>query len=346
MPMRIIIVHDQIPANARADEADARVQAETVLNALHDLGHRASIIEATLDLNQLKSTLLESRPDLVFNLVESLNGQGRLIHVVPGLLESLDVSFTGASAEAQFTTSNKLIAKQIMRGVALPTAQWHTLDDLKGETASAQPGRYIIKSVWEHASLGLDENSVIDVESGWQMREAIENRRKALGGEAFAERFIEGREFNLAILAGADKPEVLPPAEIIFENHREDQLKIVGYNAKWDEQSFEYCHTPRRYDFPSSDSSLIDAISSLAIDCWRTFNLRGYARVDFRVDENNTPWILEINTNPCLSPDAGFAAALTQAKISLSNAVERIIADSMAGEPNVARIAENVASRA
>ena len=346
MPMRIVIVHDQIPPNARADEADARVQAETVLNALHDLGHRASIIEATLDLNRLKSTLLESRPDLVFNLVESLNAQGRLIHLVPGLLESLDVPFTGASAEAQFTTSNKLIAKQIMRGVALPTAQWHTLHELKGETATVQPGRYIIKSVWEHASLGLDENSVIDVESGWELREAIEDRREALGGEAFAERFIEGREFNLAILAGADKPDVLPPAEIVFKNHREDQLKIVGYNAKWDEQSFEYSHTPRRYDFPSSDSSLIDAISSLAIDCWRTFNLRGFARVDFRVNADNKPWILEINTNPCLSPDAGFAAALAQAKISLSNAVDRIIADSMKGESNAVSVAGNLVNRA
>jgi D-alanine-D-alanine ligase len=343
MPMRIVIVHDQVPPNARADESDARVQAETVSMALRELGHDASIIEATLDLDQLKSTLLNAAPDLVFNIVESLNGQGRLIHVVPGLLEALHMLFTGTSAEAQFTTSNKLIAKQIMRGAMLPTAEWHTLDDLHAQDATVQPARYIIKSVWEHASLGLDENAVIDVESAWQLREALVNRLDLLGGEAFAERFIDGREFNLALLADAGGVQVLPPAEIIFENHRDDQLKIVGYRAKWDEVSFEYNHTPRRYDFPSSDASLIDSLTKLAIKCWRTFNLRGYARVDFRVDANNKPWILEINTNPCLSPDAGFAAALAQAKISLASAIERIIADSTRCE--VANVDRPLASR-
>jgi D-alanine-D-alanine ligase len=167
-----------------------------------------------------------------------------------------------------------------------------------------------------------------------------------LGGEAFAERYINGREFNLALLAGVEGPEVLPPAEIVFEDHREDQLRIVGYRAKWDEHSFEYHHTPRNYAFPFRDAELIKHLTSLAVKCWSTFTLRGYARVDFRVDEHNTPWILEINTNPCLSPDAGFAAALKQAHITFASALERIIADSFACNAKAASVVGTGMSRA
>jgi D-alanine-D-alanine ligase len=64
------------------------------------------------------------------------------------------------------------------------------------------------------------------------------------------------------------------------------------------------------------DTILISELKRLAIECWKVFGLRGYARVDFRVDTQGRPWILEINANPCLSPDAGFAAAAAYAGIS------------------------------
>ena len=112
-------------------------------------------------------------------------------------------------------------------------------------------------------------------------------RRRApdLGGACFAEVYIEGREFNLALLAGPDGPEVLPPAEIVFEGYGPDRLRIVGYRAKWDEASYEYHHTPRRFDFPAADAPLLDRLRRTARDCWRLFGLRGWARVDFRVDD-------------------------------------------------------------
>src|SRR5690606_34390114 len=95
----------------------------------------------------------------------------------------------------------------------------------------------------------------------------------------------------------------------------------------WDEESFEFGNTPRRFDFPSGDQSLLRRLARLARQCWRLFGLRGYARVDFRVDRSGEPWILEINANPCLSPDAGFAAALAQAGIPFDSAVDRILSD-------------------
>jgi D-alanine-D-alanine ligase len=108
-----------------------------------------------------------------------------------------------------------------------------------------------------------------------------------------------------------------------------DKLKIVDYKAKWDADSFEYNNTIRNFDFYENDANLISALREIALRCWDVFSLRGYARIDFRVDNNGKPWVLEINSNPCLSPDAGFAAALQQAKIKYHEAIGFIIDNAM-----------------
>jgi D-alanine-D-alanine ligase len=67
----------------------------------------------------------------------------------------------------------------------------------------------------------------------------------------------------------------------------------------------------------------------MALRCWHLFGLRGYARVDYRVDQEGKPWILEINSNPCLSPDSGFPAATEQARLRYEEVVGRIVEDAL-----------------
>jgi D-alanine-D-alanine ligase len=188
------------------------------------------------------------------------------------------------------------------------------------------PVTWIIKSVWEHASIGLGTHSLVNDAGPQELPPLLESRAGQLGGACFAEKFIPGREFNLSLLARSDDPEVLPPAEIVFEGFPRDMPRIVDYRAKWDPTAFAYHHTPRRFHFDSADSSLLARLKVLARKCWDHFGLGGYARVDFRVDAAGDPWVLEINANPCLSPDAGFAAALDQAGIPFSDAITRILA--------------------
>lgn len=325
--MKVLILHDHVPALARADEADALVQAQAVSRALEVLGHEWMTLGLTLDLHAARIALQELAPDVVFNLCESLGGLARLIHVPCDLLDALRIPYTGAPAAAMMLTSNKLTAKHMLRLANLPTAAWHTCSFPAAEpgTHGFEPGRYIIKSVWEHASIGLGDDSIVNIRHIDELTKAIVDRADRPGGEAFAESYIEGREFNLALLANQSEPEILPPCEIVFENFPRERAKIVNYSAKWDENSFEYAHTPRRYDVQPSDAPLLERMKSLALQCWRLFDLHGYARVDFRVDEAGNPLILEVNTNPCLSPDAGFAAALEQAGISFTDAVQRIL---------------------
>lgn len=122
--MRIAIVHDRVKDADAADAQDAIVQAEAVKTALLSLGHKAEIMDCTLNLAQTAQQLKNVQADLVFNLAESLEGQGRLIHLLPYCLDALGIPYTGASAESMLLTSHKVMAKNHMLANDLPTAQW------------------------------------------------------------------------------------------------------------------------------------------------------------------------------------------------------------------------------
>lgn len=326
--MLAAILHNAVSDDAPPEERDVLVQVEIVRAALTRLGHETRTLPCDLDLQGLREDLARLRPAVVFNLVESLGGFDRLQQLVPALLEMLGVPFTGASSAALVQTNDKLLAKRLMLAAELPTPEWMTLDGDSSDVEAPMASKdYIIKAVGEHASLGIDDESVVRCTTRKELLARLQDKSQRLGRRCFAEAFVAGREFNLSMLAGL----VLPPAEIDFSSFPLGQPKIVGYRAKWDESAPEFSGTPRTFDFPAADRPLLDELCSLAVRTWRLFELRGYARVDFRVDERGRPWILEVNTNPCLSPDAGFYAALLRAGISFDEAVERILEDALAG---------------
>ncbi|MGE5841275.1 MAG: D-alanine--D-alanine ligase family protein [Deltaproteobacteria bacterium] len=330
--MKVVILYDRIAQEgSNPDQSDALVQAEAVRRILKDLGHDPVEMTFSMDLKGFLKEIREASPQLVFNLVESVEGHGRLIHFPMSILDLLAIPYTGAPADALYLTSNKVLAKRLLSGAGIPTPPYYSPSDLKATNISLH-GPYIIKSVWEHASVGLEETSVLEVKSSGQLLAEMEKRRDQLGGDCFAEQFIEGREFNLSCLASPEGPEVLPPAEMRFIDYPPDKWKVVGYKAKWDEASFESLHTQRSFDFPKSERPLLQNLMDTARKCWHLFSLRGYARVDFRVDERNQPWVLEINANPCLSPDAGFVAAASQAGLSYKQVVKRILLDAPLGQ--------------
>jgi len=332
--MRIAIVHNEVGENSRKDEQDVLIQAEAISKALKELGHKVFQLPCGLNLFKIKGELEGLRPDLVFNLVESLGGEDRLIYLFPALLDAIRIPYTGSCTESIFITSHKILAKERMCLARLSTPAWiepypcdiqplyHTRTDIPSKES-----QWILKSLHNHGSLGLEGHNIISGKTEEETKDIIKMRADDLGGSCFAELFIHGREFNLSILGGPAGPIVLPPAEIIFEGFEEGNIPIVGYRAKWDAESYEYSHTNRSFDFPDGDQSLLSILKSLALRCWDLFGLRGYARIDFRVDENKQPWILEVNCNPCLSPDAGFVAAALRSGLSYKDVTEKIIND-------------------
>ena len=206
-----VVLHEPFEATARPDELDALVQVEEVSAALQRLGWAVSTLPVDLDARGWSERLRGERPAFVFNLVESLAGSGRLIAVVPSLLEAFGLPFTGSGADALYQSSHKLLAKRWMALNGVPTPAW--FEPAAG--AAPDDGRWIVKSVWEHASLGIDDASVVSGAAA--LRARLDERRGRFGGEWFAERFLEGRGFNISLIEEDGRPRVLPVAEIRFD---------------------------------------------------------------------------------------------------------------------------------
>lgn len=334
--MKAVILHSEVSQDASPDDLDTLDQAQGVASALKKLGHETVNVTFSLDLKSVSAELSMIAPDLVFNLVESVDGSGRLIHLAPSLLDHLAIPYTGCPAAGIFVTSGKTLAKKTLAYAGLPTPAWMSSGDATDGLEFSQ-GRFIVKSAWEHASLGLDEHSVIHAANHAAMLDALRERENSDGAEWYAERFVEGREFNAPLLAGANGPRALPVSEIVFDAYPEGKARVVGYRAKWETESFEYNNTPRRLDFPERDRLLVKEIEQLALKCWRVFGLAGYARVDFRVDENGRPWILEVNANPCIAPDAGFEASARHAGLCYTDIVEALVEDALARRGRISR---------
>jgi len=323
--VKIVLLHERIPPQARPDERDVLDQMAAVEGALAALGHAYERVTFSPSLPQLRARLNRSRPDLVFNLVEAVYGHDSLIHLAPALLDALGYPYTGASTEAMVLTTIKILAKEIMQRAGLPTPAWLAADGRGAEDLDIPREPWIVKCVREHASCDLDGNPLVQAKTREELLARVQGRCTDTRREHFAERFVRGREFNLSLLALKDGAQVLPAAEIRFDRFPPGKPRIVDYRAKWIAGSFEYENTPRSFSFPASDGPLLTSLTNLALSCWALFRLRGYARVDFRVDDRGCPWILEINANPCLSPDAGFAAALAAAEIPYAEGIRRIL---------------------
>jgi D-alanine-D-alanine ligase len=306
--MKILVLHSDVAAGAPPEELDTLIAAEAVARALAARGY--GVEQAPFRRETLKDILSRAAPDIVFNLVEGVDGQGRLAPLAPRMLAALGVRFTGVTAEAMATTNDKPLTKTMLRDAGLATPDWAVPPDWRGLDGQ---GRWIVKASLEDASLGLDDACVVEA-AGVPARAAACAAR--FGGQWFAERYVEGREFNLAILGSRAYWRVLPMAEMRFEQWPDGKPRIVGYDAKWEEESSGWRGTVRAFGVEKSEPMLAAKLQSACDRVWKLFDLCGFVRVDFRVAAGGTPLILEINTNPCISPDAGFAAAAEEAGMS------------------------------
>ncbi|TFH39390.1 MAG: ATP-grasp domain-containing protein [Bacteroidia bacterium] len=317
---RVLILINELSDTPTADEQDVLEQARLVEDTLINLGYDTARGFMGLDLARVKRTIISSGFDIVFNLVEGIDGKAELTHFPPALLQSMHIPFTGSGPDAMMLTSNKQLAKRLLESSGISTPVWFSALDswlAKGDR------RYIAKPLYEDASVGISDSSIFNGNEPDKLAEC----GLKFGKNFFVEEFIDGREFNISVIAGDAGPVVLPPAEILFTNYPEGKPNIVGYEAKWDSKSFEYNNTPRSFEFSEADRPLIENLRYISERCWKLFDLRGYARVDFRVGIDGKPYVLEINANPCLSPDSGFYAAVEKAGLSFEDAVNMIIKD-------------------
>jgi len=317
----IVVAHNAVHADDDPSTRDVLAQVEFVTGALKSLGIGFDIV-AVEDEGFVAPS--PGAPEVVVNLVESPPGRPRFQIEAAAALERLGIAFTGSPSAVIAATTDKEGTRRSLASRGLAVAPGGLLDPDDPVLLDRVPPPWILKPALEDASLGLDDGAVT-ADRHQAVARARELRRAFSGQPVLVEHLLPGREFNVSVLAGDDGPEVLPPAEMTFVDYPPNEPRIVGFKAKWDQGSFEYTHTVRRF-VPPSEADLYRELEALAVEAWHALALAGYGRVDVRLDENQKPCVLEVNANPCISADAGFAAAAAAAGYGPADVVRRILA--------------------
>ncbi|HEY0554261.1 MAG TPA: D-alanine--D-alanine ligase [Thermoanaerobaculia bacterium] len=324
---RVVIAHNPVAAEADPSTSDVLAQVALVAEGLDRLGITAEIVPMA-DWQPWRG--LQPAPGMaVFNLMEAPAGRPEALLGAAAVLELLGVPFTGSPSGVLWVTTDKLATRAVLAAEGLPVAPGGRLDPDRPDLLARIPGPWILKPACEDASLGLEGDPLCATPKAALAR-ARGLAARFPGQAILAETFLPGRELNVSLLAGGDDGvEVLPVAEIVYEGFPEGMSRVLGYEAKWHEESFAYIHTVRHFPEDPADAALLARAAELSRAAWRIFGLKGYARVDLRLGADGEPRILEINANPCLAADGGFMAAAAKAGLSSGDVVERILADAV-----------------
>jgi D-alanine-D-alanine ligase len=277
-----------------------------VENAVRTLGHQCFVMAIHDEILTVMHWLQEIRPDVVFNLCESVYGNTCWEMNIPALLDLFRIAYTGSSPLTLGLCQDKGKVKDILQSQGILTPRYKIFDRGVGPV-KGNIFPIIVKPLHEDGSLGISKESVVfDNEAlSRQIQYVIEKYHQP----ALVEEFIDGRELNAGLLESDGKVGVLPISEIDYSEFPEGVPQICGYEAKWMADSIEYqkskpiCPAPLEWVVKKR-------VEHIAVKAFKLFGCRDYARVDIRIDRNGKIYVLEVNPNPDISPESGMTRAI------------------------------------
>jgi D-alanine-D-alanine ligase len=292
-----------------------------VQEALRSLDYPVQTLEARGELSTFFKKIRSARADLIFNLCEEFLGRTRLEMNVAALLELMDIPFTGSSALALGLSQDKGKTKSLLASHGIPTPAYRVWQPGMDGLLSGLQFPLIIKPLREDASLGIDNDAFILDEK--TLKQQVRKIYQGYGQPALVEEYIEGRELNVSILGNED-PQVLPISEIDFSSMPPGLPKICGYAAKWVESSQEFAYTVPRCPTPLLPR-IERKVKKVSLAAYRIMECWDYARVDIRLSPRGIPYVLEINANPDISPDAGMTRSAITAGFTYPEFIGHIV---------------------
>jgi D-alanine-D-alanine ligase len=312
----VVDAHDKLESQQLYSEQEIVFVEQAIEKALREHGHNTVAVPIRDDL---WGPLRKADPNdwFIFNLCESIRNKTYLEPYIISVFEHLGFRYTGSPRSALASCLNKARAKEILQAHGLPTARFQIFNPWNIQRELEFP--LFVKPVSEDASIGITRNSV--VQDDQSLRRRIRYIWDTYHQCSLVEEFINGREFNVTVL-GNESPRVLPISEINFRIP-DPFARIVSFRAKWVPKSNEYISTP-----PTCPARVSDAtkkrIEEIAIRAYRAMGLRDYGRVDIRL-KNGTPYVLEVNPNADLAPDAGIARAAGVAGMTYADLADEIV---------------------
>ncbi|MFX1403672.1 MAG: ATP-grasp domain-containing protein [Promethearchaeota archaeon] len=284
--------------NTRSEETEFQVEydpphtVELIKHGIEATGHEYVFIEA--DENFVE-TLKRIKPDLVFNRTEGLRGDSRESHV-PSILEMLNIPYVGSNVITTAVGLNKAWTKKILMYHRIQTPQFFVCSTLKQASEVKQGYPYILKPLEEGSSMGINEDNVVSNLS--QLKAKLASMLTEYSQPILIEQFIEGREFSTGLLGRPGKnPEMLAVLEINFSQFPEVQ-GVFGQRAKTILDSLEHYICPAKIP-----KTLRNRLEEISIKIWNALNIRDFVRIDFRMNQQDEIFFLEVNPLPGMDFD-------------------------------------------
>jgi D-alanine-D-alanine ligase len=286
--VKILILHtvppDDLPDGRERAEFDLTAQVRAITDVLPG----AAVAAIRGEPRELLDLLARHQPDVIFNACEAPVGRPDREAHCAALFEWLDIPFTGSGSAALELCRRKDYANAVLAAAGVPIPA---------------PDRFpcIVKPAAEDASVGIHTHSIC------ADPEAVARARERIDGPVVVQEFVTGREFAVGLWGGRE-PECFSIGEVCYRNG----LQLITYAAKWIEQSDDFANSPVVYG-TRIDPALQQAVLTSARGAWHALGLRGYGRVDVRLDTRGIPCVLDVNPNPDLSPGAGIHRAVVEA---------------------------------
>jgi len=286
---------------------------EAIETALENEGNRVVRVPVALEGRWIER-LKRGKFDVAFNMCEGIDGVAELEPPVISILELFGIPYTGSSSYTTALCLRKHVVNSVLAQCGLPVPPWITLR--RGSRVRSVGYPAIVKPAAEDASIGVEQRSVV------RTARALKARVEAMlhtFDEVIVQRYVDGRELNVGIVGDT----VLPIAEIDFSAMPKGMWRMVTYRSKWDTGSDEDLGAIPKCpaDLPTRSAN---EARRIAAEAWRLVGGHGYGRVDMRLDETGQPWILEVNSNPDIAPDAGLARMARTAGIEYATLVRTI----------------------
>jgi D-alanine-D-alanine ligase len=278
-----------------------------VLQGLQKLGHEARPLGLVDDLAPLRSAITDFKPHIVFNLLEEFHGSVLLDQNVVSYLELVQVPYTGCNPRGLMIARDKALSKKILHYHRIPVPRFQVVP--KGRTLRRKPAALdyplIVKSLYEEASLGIAEASVVYNDE--KLVERVEFMHEKIGSDAILEQYIDGRELYVGVI-GNQRLRVLPPLELSIGKLRPDAPRIATRRVKWD-PAYQARRDVRLAPAKDLAPDVARSLMQVTKRAYRLLGLSGYARMDFRLGTDNRPYFLEANPNPDIAREAELAEA-------------------------------------
>jgi D-alanine-D-alanine ligase len=293
-----------------------------VVSTLREMGHEVRALGVRSDLRVVREAIEEWKPHIAFNLLEEFDGLATYDQNVVAYLELLRVPYTGCNPRGLMLSRDKALSKKILTYHRIPCPDFAVFPIGRTVRRPARlPFPLIVKSLTEDASLGISQASV--VESDEKLGERVAFVHQNLGTSAIAERYVEGRELYVAVV-GNRRLRVFPVWELRMEGLPDEARPIATQRLKWSKQ-YQEKYGIKWGEARNLPDGVTRRVQTLAKRIYRALGLSGYARIDFRLDANQAPYVLEANPNPEIAYGEELAESAEKAGLSYEALLQQIL---------------------